>query len=102
MVYVGDIRQAVHVFQDRPVRGVRDRTAGIPERQAPHVGQGAPFGNLSDGEVELLAGDEVDRIRREQGGLWFDRDLGADEPDRQCRVRPFERLRNLHVPGEGR
>ena len=52
----------------------------------------AALGDLLAGEVEFVAGDEVDRRSRAAGCLRLDRDLGADEADLQLRVGVLQRL----------
>ncbi len=60
LVDVGDVGQAVHILQDRPVRGVDHGARGIAECDAVDLGDRTALGDLRDGEVELLPGDEVD------------------------------------------
>ena len=62
----------------------------------------AALGDFLDGEVELVAGDEVDRRALRQAFVRLHRHLGADEADLQRRVGRLQRRRHLHVGGEGR
>ena len=66
------------------------------------VRPGAALGDLADGEVELLAGDEIDRAGGGQAGLGLDRDLGAHEPDLELGVGVLQRLGDFDIAGEGR
>ena len=79
-----------------------DPAGGIAIGDAVDRGQVAALGDLLDGEVELVARDEVDRRALAQALLRLHRDLGADEADLQRRVGVLQRLRHLHVGGEGR
>ncbi len=49
------------------------------------LGELAAFGDLLDGEVELVAGDEIDVLAGLQAADRIDRDLGADQPDLELR-----------------
>ena len=58
----------------------------------------AAFRDLLDGEVELVAGDEIE-LRRTPRGCSFgiDRDLGADHADLEIGIELLQRLDGLHV-----
>ena len=56
----GDEGELVHVFEDRAVGGVHGLARRVAEGEAGDFGEGATFGDFLDGEVELLAGHEID------------------------------------------
>src|SRR2546429_8328650 len=62
----------------------------------------ASFGDLLDGEIELVAGDEIDRRRRLQALLRLDGDLCPDHADLQARLERLERLGGSPVHREPR
>ena len=66
------------------------------------VGEFPPLGDLATGEIELFAGDEIDRARPGEAGFRFDRDLGPDQSDREPWVGVLQRLGDFHIGGEGR
>ena len=64
--------------------------------------QSRPSAISFDGEVELVARDEIDRGALAQAFVGLHRDLGADEADLQRGVGVLQRGGDLHVGGEGR
>ena len=60
----------------------------------------AALGDFLDGEIEFVAGDEIDRGRTLQARLRLDRDLGADEADFQPRICRLERLDDADIGGK--
>ena len=64
-------------------------------------GEVAALGDLLDGEIELVARDEIDRRGRFQALLRLDRDLGADHADLEAGLARLERLRRPHIGGKG-
>ncbi len=76
-----DEGQVVHVLQHRAVLVVHDNAVGVAPRQAGDAGEATPLGNFFDGEIELVAGDEIDRGRGFQTRLRLDRDLRPDHAD---------------------
>src|SRR6266852_2861475 len=101
-VDLGHERQLVHILEHRPGPVVGDRPTAIAIAQPVDIGESAALGDLLDREVEFLAGDEINRARRGQAGFRLDRDLGADEADREPRVGILQGLGNLDIAGEGR
>ncbi len=61
LVDLGDERQLVHVLQHRAVLVVLDHAVGVAEGDAVDSGPVAALGDFLDGEVEFVAGHEVDR-----------------------------------------
>src|SRR3954454_13266003 len=59
-----DEGQCVHVLEDRAVLVVHDGTVGIAPGQPGNAGEIAALGHVLDGEIELVAGDEIDGCRR--------------------------------------
>jgi hypothetical protein len=58
---------------------LHDRVAPLPE--SPAAVEVATFGHLLDGEIELVARDEVDGPRGVQRSVRLDRGLGPDHAD---------------------
>jgi hypothetical protein len=94
-----DERKLVHVEEDGAIRVVRDAAVGRTIGQPGNAAQLASFGHLLDGEIELVAGDEIDRLGRPQAALRVDGDPGADESDHEARV---ELLQSTHSRNIGR
>ena len=99
-VHRRDERQFVHVLQDRARRVVPDCAGGIAIGEAGDCVPAAPFGDFLDGEVELVAGDKIDRRRALEARLRLDRDLGADEAGFEARIGRLERFDDPHVRAE--
>ena len=57
-------RQRVHVFEDGAGLVVDDAPGGVAIRQPEDPLPRESLGYLLDGEIELVAGDEIDRLRR--------------------------------------
>ena len=58
---------------------------------------GQIVGDFLDGEVELVAGDEIDGGCVEEAFLRFDRNLRADESDLRLWIDCLDHLRRLRV-----
>src|SRR5579862_3629607 len=97
-----DPGKAVHVVQDRAILVVHDDALIVAERQPLDRGLVVAVGDLLDGEVELVARDEIDRGAVLQRAFRVDRDLGADQAGLEVRIRLFQRLDHLHVRFERR
>ena len=95
-------RQRVHVLQDGAFLVVRDHALAVAIRQAVDRVPVAPLGKLPDGEVELVARDEIDRLGIFEALVRLHRHLGADEARLEPRIGGFQRLDRLHVVAEGR
>ncbi len=98
----GDPRQVVHLLQDRTIRIVGDRALGVAPAEARDLRPGDVVGDVLDGEVELVAGDEVHDRRLDQAAVRLHRDLGADQAGLEVRVDRLQRLNGLHVRLERR
>ena len=98
---LGDEGQLVHVVQDRAVFVLDQRAAGVTVHDAVDFGERLALGDFLDGEVELIAGDEIDGFRAGERFFRLHGDLGADEADQDVRVLGLERFRHLHVVAEG-
>src|ERR1700761_4247384 len=72
-----DERQLVHILENMARRIVADCTRGIAIRQTGDAMPIATLGNFPDREVELIAGDEVDRRRGGQASVRLDGDFGT-------------------------
>ncbi len=92
--------QRVHVFQDRPRVVVHDPAFGIAVGKARDPVPVTSLGHFLDREVELVAGDEVDCLRRRQTSRRIDSDLGADQSGLQGRVDRLHRLDRLDIRRE--
>ena len=97
-----DERQVVHVLDDGARRVVADRAIGVAIGQPGDGAEFPAFGDFPDGEIEFVAGDEIDRGRAFEARLRLDRDLGADEADFQVRIRRLERRGDADVGGKRR
>ena len=97
-----DERQFVHVVQDRPLLVVDDAARGVAVGQPLDAGEVAAFGHLLDGEIELVAADEVELFAGLQAAGRIDRDLGADHADLELRIEILERANRLDVGGKRR
>ena len=84
-----DERQQVHVLQDRALVIVDDDSGRIAVGQAGDLTPRPLVRHLLDGEVELVAGDEIDQRRCLQAAGGIDRDLGADQTDLQSGDSPL-------------
>ena len=73
----GDERQFIHVVQDRPLLVVDDAARSIAVGQPLDAGEVAALGHLLDGEVELVAADEVELFAGLQAAGRIDRALSA-------------------------
>ena len=89
-------------MQDFAILVVDDDAFAVAIGDAFDVRPVAAVGDFLDGEVELVAGDEVDRIRRREGLVRLDGDLGADEPDLGGWIDLLDHLGRLDVGLEGR
>ena len=90
-------RQRIHVFQDRSCLVVHDAARGVAVRQARDSLPIAPLGDFLDREIELVAGDEVDHLRRGKAPRRVDRDFRPDQPRFKVGVDRFHRLDRLDV-----
>src|SRR5439155_11020274 len=54
-------------------------------------------GDILDGEVELVASDEIDRRRGFEAAFGVDRHIGANHADLDCRVDRFERFGSTDI-----
>ena len=82
---------------------VHDRAVARRGRTGPSIAlKSRPSATSLIGEVELVAGHEVDRRRGLQAAFGVDRDLGADEAGLEPRIGGLQRLDRLHVGGERR
>src|SRR5256885_14284511 len=61
LIDLGDEGQLVHVLEDGAVPIMGDRAGDIAIGNPVDFVEGEPVGNLLDGEIELVARDEVDR-----------------------------------------
>src|SRR4029450_2915298 len=84
LVHRRDERQLVHVLQHRAVLVVYDGAVAVAPGEPGDAVEVASFGDLLDGEIELVAGDKIDRRRRLQARLRLDGDLGPDHADLQA------------------
>ena len=97
-----DERKLVHVLQYRAVGVVDDDAISVAPGEPGDAREVAPLGHILDGEIELIAGDEIDHGRSLQARLRLDRDLRPDHADLQTRLERLERLGGAHVDGERR
>ena len=95
-------RQIVHIVQDFAIDIMDDDAFGVAIGDAFHVRPVASVGDLFDGEIELIAGDEVDGRCRDERFLRFHGNLGADETDFRARINFLDHLGRLHVRLERR
>ena len=79
-----------------------DGAVGVAPGQAENVFPVLAVGDVLDGEIEFVAGDEIDAGRVFQAAVGVDRHLGADQADLELRIGGFQRLDAFHVGGEGR
>src|SRR5438309_364744 len=101
VVDVHDERQRVHVLERRALRRALEVSVHTIAEPG-HRRQRPPLRDLLDREVELVAGDELDRGRGAQRALALDGHVGADETDPQPRILALERLGDADVVGERR
>jgi hypothetical protein len=87
-------------FEDGALLVVHDHAFGIAIGQPRDFAPGPSVGDFLDGEVEFVAGDEIDRRRRFQAAGRIDRDFGADKSGLERRVHRFERLDGFDVGSE--
>ena len=92
----------VHVVENLAVLVMNDGAFGVAVRKALDVAPGHAVGDFLDGEIEFIAGDEIDRASRDEALFGLDRDLGADEADFDVRIDRLDHLRRLHVRFERR
>ena len=97
-----DEGQPVHVFQHGPLFVHLDRAVFVAIDQAGDGFPVAAFRDVADGEVVVLAGDEIDGFRFFQRGARIDRDIGADQADLDAGLGRLQPGRGLRVGGEGR
>ena len=97
-----DERQVVHVVQDFALVVVHDAAVGVAVGQARDAGEVAALGDLLDGEIELVARDEIDILAGQQAAVRIDRDLGADQADLELRIGRLERAHRPQVGLERR
>ena len=62
------------------------------------VAPGHAVGDLLDGEIELVARDEIDGASGDEALFGLDRNLGADEADFDARIDRLDHLRRLARP----
>src|SRR5207248_686877 len=80
-----------HVLERRALRRPLE-VAVLAVAEPRHRRQRTSLRDFLDREVELVAGDELDRGRGAQRALALDGHVGADEADPQPRILPLERL----------
>ena len=95
-------RQIVHIVQDFAIDIMDDDAFGVAIGDAFHVRPVASVGDLFDGEIKLVARDEVDGRCRDERFLRFHGNLGADETDFRARINFLDHLGRLHVRLERR
>src|SRR5438105_14138928 len=76
----------IHVLENFPVLVVNDGPLWVAVGKPLDVAPRPAVGDLPDGEVEFVAGDEVHRRRADQALLGLDRDLGTDEAEFDVRI----------------
>src|SRR5581483_3488508 len=81
LVDVEHARERVHVVDELALAVVVDLAVLVAPREPVHVGEIAALSDLGDRVVELLAADEVDRLRGEDRLLRHDGDVRAAEAD---------------------
>src|SRR5206468_209252 len=97
----GHERQRIHVLEDGTRLVVHDAARGVTVGQAGDPGPLAPFGDFLDGEIELVAGDEIDGRRRAQAAGRVDGDFRADEPRLEAWIDGLHGLDGLDVRQKG-
>ncbi len=95
-----DERQLVHVLQNGAWGIVPDRAGGVAIGQSGDAVPVPSLGDFPDGEVEFVAGDEIDDRRTGQAGVWLDRHLGAHKARLQVRIGGLKRLDHADIGGE--
>ncbi len=102
LVDFGDEGQAVHVLENSPVVVVGNPAVRAAETYTVDRIERSALGDFLDREIELLAGDKIDRRGGPQTVLRFDGDLSTDHADLQPRVLILQRLGDPNVRREGR
>ena len=97
-----DERQLVHVVQDGALGVVDDAAVALAIRQAGDAAEVAALRHLLDGEIELVAGDEIELLAGRKRARGIDRDLGADHADLEIGIGRLQRADGLHVGGKRR
>ena len=92
----------VHVVENLAVLVMNDGALRVPVRKSLDVAPGDAVGDFLDGEVEFVAGDEIDGGSGDEALFGLDRDFGADEADFDGRIDRLDHLGRLHVRFEGR
>ena len=95
-------RQEVHIGQDLAILVVNDRAFGVAVGNALDLRPVQAFGDVLDREVEFVAGDEIERVRRFEALFRLDRDFGADEADLAGRIDRLDHLGRFDVGFERR
>ncbi len=98
----GDPGKVVHLLEDRAVLVVDHDALLVAPAEALDFGPGRVVGDFLDGEVELVARDEVDDGRLDHAAVRLHRHLGADQPGLEVRIGSLQRLDGLHVRLERR
>ena len=96
-----DEGQLVHVLEDAAVGVADDHAFPVAVGDAVDLGPVAAVRHLLDGEVELLAGHEVERRTGLQALHRLHGDLGADQADLQVRLQVAQHLGGPDVGIEG-
>ena len=87
----------IHVLEHRAVFVVDDDPLRVAVGKPLDAAPGIAVGDFLDGEIEFVAGDEIDGAPGDETFLGFDRDFGADEADLDVRIHRFDHLGRLHI-----
>src|SRR3990167_2767215 len=101
LIDVHDKGQRVHVLEGWPVGRMANMSI-VSVAEAEDRAERPAMRNLPDGEVEFIAGDELDGLRRTQGTLRIHRHVSSDEANAEVRVIGLQSLGNPDVIGKGR
>src|SRR3989304_3408228 len=101
LIDVHDKGQGVHVLEGWPVGRMADMSI-VSVAEAEDRAERPAMRHLPDGEVEFMASDELDSLRRTQGTLRIHRHVSSDEANAEVRVVGLQSLGNPDVIGKGR
>ena len=98
---LGDEGELVHVVENGAVFVLDQGAVGVAVHDTVDLGEGFALSDFLDGEVELIAGDEVHDFGAAEGFFGLHGDFGANEADEHVRVFRLERFGHFHVVAEG-
>src|SRR5262249_3747529 len=97
-----DERELVHILEDGAILVVHHATVSSPIAEPGDSAEPSAFRQLLDGEIQLVAGNEIDVATRLQAVLRVDRDLRPDETDQELGIDALKRADRLEISGERR